>query len=303
MAFKETAPEFQMIDVEMLDCHPDHSRCYIDQVALESLANSIRRKGIIQPLVVFPADASGRYKVIVGERRRRAAILAGEAKVPVLIRACDSDELLAIQVFENMGGGLRAPLESRDMSRAIQRIADSFETSVEAAEELGRKAAWVTQATAAANLSPRVNALLEVGKISSAGTAVRLEKLSKKNSEKAERLIVAAERMAEGETLSRKVVENEFLKEKARPSVDAEVRVESGAVLVEVESPEVVALRETPVVRSVVHVPRVSTDKVRQVAALLGLAGESEEDVFARLVDEFLALKAGGRADGAEGGV
>lgn len=279
MAFKDTTPVFQMIDVNLLDPHPDHPRRQIDEAALDTLATSIRRKGIIHPLVVQPVNADGRHVVIVGERRRRAAILAGEKSVPALVRACEADELLTIQVFENMGGGLRVPLESRDSSRAIQRIADTFEHKNEAAEAFGRKATWLAQATAAANLSPKVNTLLEAGKISSTGAAIRLEKLAQKNAVKAERLIAKVEQMPEGEKLSRQVVDDVLLEETGRS------RKKGALSAPEVENipPEVLPIN--PARR------RISASKVKMVAEMLGVTNEDEEDVFVRLIDAFLAMK------------
>lgn len=279
MAFKDTTPVFQMIDVNLLDPHPDHPRRHIDEAALDTLATSIRRKGIIHPLVVQPADAAGRHVVIVGERRRRAAILAGEKYVPALIRACEADELMTIQIFENMGGGLRVPLESRDSSRAIQRIADTFEHKNEAAEAFGRKATWLTQATAAANLSPKVNTLLDAGKISSTGAAVRLEKLAQKNAVKAERLIAQVEQMPEGQKLSRQVVDGVLLEETGRS------RKKVAPPAPEAESIPRDVVQINPARR------RISASKVKMVAEILGLTNQNEEDVFVRLIDEFLAMK------------
>lgn len=290
MSFKDAIPVFQMIDVGLLDPHSDHPRRHVDEAALEMLATSIRRHGVIHPLVVQPADATGRHVVIVGERRRRAAILAGEKSVPVVIHACQADELLAIQVFENMGSGLRVPLESRDSSRAIQRIVDGFEQESDVVEVFGRKKAWLVQATAAANLSPKVNALLEEGRISGTGAAVRLEKLVQKNEAKAESLIAKAEQLPAGEKLSRQVIDDVLLGEGARSrkktaskEVGEEV-VRDGEVDVAVElSSNVQPIN--PARR------RINAGKVKMVAEILGLTTEDEEDVLARLVDEFLAMK------------
>ena len=93
----------------------------------------------------FPPTPPGRHVLIVGERRWRAAVLAGEKTVPALIRQCDPDEALEIQVFENLGLGMRVALEPRDMANAIQSIADRFETRDAAAEHFGRNASWLNQ--------------------------------------------------------------------------------------------------------------------------------------------------------------
>ena len=209
MAFKDAAAEYRLLDLSLLDPDPDpeHPRRQQDEAALKGLAHAIGKKGVLQPLLVQPADAAGRYRVIAGERRRQAALLAGETQVPVLIRACPADEVLEVQVFENLGLGVRAALEPRDMANAIQRIADRFETPNAAAEQFGRSPTWLNQATAAANLSPKVSALLESGKIGSATTAVQIEKLAQKDEASAESLLEKIEQLAEGEKLPRELVE------------------------------------------------------------------------------------------------
>jgi len=208
MAFKDAAAEYRLLDLSLLDPDPEHPRRQQDEAALKGLAHAIGKKGVLQPLLVQPADAAGRYRVIAGERRRQAALLAGETQVPVLIRACPADEVLEVQVFENLGLGVRAALEPRDMANAIQRIADRFETPNAAAEQFGRSPTWLNQATAAANLSPKVSALLESGKIGSATTAVQIEKLAQKDEASAESLLEKIEQLAEGEKLPRELVED-----------------------------------------------------------------------------------------------
>ncbi len=213
MSFKESPSQFQMIDVSLIDADRAQPRQHIDEASLKGLANSIQSIGLIHPLVVLPADADGRYTLIVGERRWRAAVMAGEKSVPALIRHCEPAETLEIQVFENLGLAMRVALEPRDMANAIQTIAERFETRDAAAEHFGRNASWLTQATAAAKLSPKVTALLDSGKISSTGAAVQLEKLAQKNEVKAESLIGQIEEMPEGKKLSRKIVDSALSEE------------------------------------------------------------------------------------------
>ena len=176
--FKASPIELQLIDVDRIDPGPARPRQAIDAASLKALAHSIRRHGLIQPLVVGPVGSDGRFPLIVGERRWRAALLAGEQRVAALVRQCDADELIEIQVFENLGLGLRVPLEPREMANAVQTIAGRFDSPAAAAEHFGRNAAWLKQATAPARLSEKVTALLDAGKIASAGAAVQLEKLA-----------------------------------------------------------------------------------------------------------------------------
>ncbi len=332
MAFKETHPDFQMIDITRIEPDPAHPRKHFDEASLQGLAHSIRHQGLIQPLIVQPADANGRYRLIVGERRWRAAQLAGETQVPALIRPCGAEEALEIRVFENLGLGLRAPLETREMANAIQAISHRFENRDQAAEHFGRPAAWLNQVTAAANLSPRITALLDDGQLTSAATAVQLDKLARKNEARAESLIG---QIKVGEKVPKKVVDRALAEEsgRLRPPVPehkagdeepasapqgaaqpapgdslaapgpSETVASSTAALTDLpsdgatEAPAAAPLPTAGVPSSFPHAPssgqRINPVKVREVARILGVNEGDEEAVLARLIDEFLALKGG----------
>ena len=305
MSFKDSTPQFEIVDIALIDADPDHIRQNIQEDGLKGLSNAIQKLGIIHPIIVRPG-AEGRYVVIAGERRRQAALLAGETKVPVLIKPCSPEEAVEVRVFENIGLGVRSALEPRDMANAIQAIADRFESAEEAAQYFGRAPTWLSQATAAANLSEKVSALLDSGKISSTSAAVQLEKLAKKNEAKAESLIEQIEQMPEGEKVSKKVVDEVLQEESPRAKKKPEIAKAS----------EPIAAQETPAVTSPVadEIPpweeaptqrpdaatapdtylspaKVNPSKVKLVAELLGLSDEDEEVILARLIDEFLALK------------
>lgn len=301
MTFKESHPQFQMIDVTMIEPDSANPRQHIDEMALKGLANSIRKKGLIHPLVVQPAGAAGRHTLIVGERRWRAAVMAGEKTVPALIRSCEPAEALEVQVFENLGLGMRAGLEPRDMANAIQTIAERFDTREAAAEHFGGTLSWLNQATAAAtaNLSPKISALLDSGKIASTGAAIQLEKLSRKNETKAESLIGQIEQLPEGEKLTKKVVDRALFSEGGlRRKKEVAIQDASPAPA---EPATVAMVNEvgTPPWGDEATIPvaghrRINPGKVRMVAKILGLSGGDEEEVLVRLVDEFLALKGEG---------
>jgi ParB family chromosome partitioning protein len=282
MTFKDTAIQFQMLSVTEIEPDPAHPRQQIDEDSLKGLVNAITKKGLIHPLVVQPADSAGRYRLIVGERRWRAAMLAGEQTVPALIHACPPDEIMEVRIFENLGLGVRAALEPRDMANAIQNIAQRFETPEAAADHFGRNAAWLSQATAAAKLSPKVSALLDSGKITSTGAAVQLEKLAQKNEARADTLIVQTEQLPEGEKLAKKVIDTALSEEGGRQK-----KARTASPVVE---PEIVQV-EQPVIRQ-----RVNPGKFKMVAELLGLDGGDEEEILVRLIDEFLMLKGEGNA-------
>lgn len=302
MAFKDSVAQFQFIDLLLLDPDPDHARQNVADDTLKGLVNSIQKVGIIHPLIIRPGTTEGRYTVVVGERRRQAAIRAGEKTVPVIIRACASGDTLEVQVFENIGLGVRSALDPRDMANAIQAIAVRFETPEAAAQHFGRAPTWLGQATAAANLSEKITALLDSGKIGSTGAAVQLERLAKKNEAKAEALIGQIEQLPEGEKASKKVVDHALLEETSRgkkvketppaaSGIDAPSLAQAPAMPAPVTTP---AWEDAPVATEFppsLSRKKVNPGKVRRVAELLGLDSEDEEDILVRLIDEFLALK------------
>lgn len=304
MAFKDCIPQFQMVDVSLIDPDPRHVRQSVNEETLRGLTNAVQKLGIIHPIIVRPGT-DNRYVVVAGERRRQAAIQAGETRVPVLIRSCTDEEALEVRVFENIGLGVRSALEPRDMATAIQAISARFESPEEAAQYFGRPPTWLAQATAAANLSEKVTALLDAGKISSTGAAVQLEKLAKRNEAKAELLIEQIEQLPEGEKVSKKAVD-EVLSEASGHSKKSEEAAAVASPLSESVQPPPAAApsstevppwedlpQEAPAAASLTLPPRtrVNPGKVKMVAELLGLSDEDEETVLARLIDEFLALK------------
>ena len=300
MSFKDSPIHFQLIDVASIDPGGARPRQQVDEASLRGLANSIERQGLIHPLVVLPAGDDGRYPLIVGERRWRAALMAGEKTVPALIRQCDPDELLEIQVFENLGLGLglRVALEPRDMAGAIQSIAGRFASDEAAAQHFGRNAAWLKQATAPARLSAKVSALLDSGKIASTGAAVQLERLAQKNEGRADTLIGQIDDLPEGKKLSKKAVDRALSEEGGRrgkkdAAPDAALAApvaaaDGGAGLAPWEDvPEAASV-------SLATRHRVSRGKFERVAQILGLADSDEEEVLVSLIDAFLMLKGEG---------
>ena len=110
-------------------------RTRMDPGSLEELAASIKAQGLIQPISVRPVD-SGRFEIIAGERRWRAAQIAGLSEVPVLIRDIPDDAALAMSLIENIQREDLNPLEE---AAGIQRLIDEFEmTHQQAADAVGR---------------------------------------------------------------------------------------------------------------------------------------------------------------------
>lgn len=132
----------------------------MDQTALEDLANSIRAQGVIQPIVVRPVDM-GRYEIIAGERRWRAAQLAGLSEIPASIRDVPDEAAIAMALIENIQRENLSPIEE---AMALQRLMDEFElTQQKAADAVGKSRTTVTNLLRLLKLTPEAKRMLEYG--------------------------------------------------------------------------------------------------------------------------------------------
>ncbi|TPE55237.1 ParB/RepB/Spo0J family partition protein [Maribrevibacterium harenarium] len=134
----------------------------INPTQLEELANSIRNQGIMQPIVVR-LIAEQRYEIIAGERRWRAARLAGLDKVPVIVRHVEDSDAIVMALIENIQ---REDLNPVEEASALQRLIDEFSlTQQEVAETVGKSRSAVANLLRLLNLTPEVRRFLEHGDI------------------------------------------------------------------------------------------------------------------------------------------
>jgi len=137
-------------------------RTKMDDSSLEELAASIRTQGLMQPILVRPIG-SNRYEIIAGERRWRAAKIAGLAEVPALVRDVPDSSALAMALVENIQRENLNPLEE---AGGVQRLIGEFKlTHQEAAEAIGRSRAATTNLLRLLNLEKAVQALVFDGKL------------------------------------------------------------------------------------------------------------------------------------------
>jgi ParB family chromosome partitioning protein len=137
-------------------------RTRMDQEALKELAESIKTQGVIQPILVRPV-AAGKFEIIAGERRWRAARMAGLQAVPVVVRDIPDSQALAVALIENIQ---REDLNPLEQAVGIQRLTQEFGlTHQSAAEVLGRSRAAVTNLLRLLELAPPVRELLAAGKL------------------------------------------------------------------------------------------------------------------------------------------
>jgi ParB family chromosome partitioning protein len=137
-------------------------RARIAQDSLAELAESIRVQGVMQPILARPIGA-GRYEIVAGERRWRAARMAGLTTVPALVRDVPDRHALAIALIENLQ---REDLNPLDEATGIKRLTEEFGmTHAEAADAVGRSRAAITNALRLLELAPPVQELLREGKL------------------------------------------------------------------------------------------------------------------------------------------
>ena len=200
------------------DLHPE---------SLEELAGSIKAQGVVQPIVVRPLPVAGaggaRYEIIAGERRWRAAQLAGLADIPAIVRHIPDDAAIAVALIENIQRENLNPLEE---ARALQRLISEFRlTHAQAAAAVGRSRAGVSNLLRLLELSAEVCELIERRRIEM-GHARALLALP----ERAAQQRAAAEVVAKGlsvrqtEVLVRRMLNPPGEARSAPPAADPDVR-------------------------------------------------------------------------------
>jgi len=152
----------QNIEIAKLQPGKYQPRTNMDQVALAELAESIKAQGVMQPILVRPISAD-RFEIIAGERRWRAAQLAGLTEVPALIRKVADESALAMSLIENIQRENLNPLEE---AMGIQRLINEFGmTHQTAGEALGNSRSTISNLLRLLNLSAPVQDLMMQGKI------------------------------------------------------------------------------------------------------------------------------------------
>ncbi len=153
----------QLIEIARISPHPDQPRRHFDVAALEELAESIATRGVIQPIVVRPA-ADGRFQIVAGERRWRAAQKAQLHRVPAIVRDFSESETLEIALVENIQ---REDLNPIEEAQAYRRLIDQFDHSQEAlARIVGKSRSHVANLMRLLDLPEDVQNLVMTGQLS-----------------------------------------------------------------------------------------------------------------------------------------
>ncbi len=154
---KEVVKEVeQTIDIQKLEPNKSQPRSHFDQDALQELADNIKQHGVIEPLVVV--KRKGYYEIIAGERRWRAAKLAGLKRVPVVIRDYTDRQIVEIALIENIQ---REDLNPIEEAKAYERLIKEFSLKQdEVAERVSKSRTTITNALRLLKLSDRVQQMV-----------------------------------------------------------------------------------------------------------------------------------------------
>jgi len=155
--------QVQLLPIASISPNPQQPRKIFEEDQLEDLATSIKQHGIIQPLIVIAAEGVDRYTLIAGERRLRAAKLAGLKEVPAIVRTASQQEQLEFAIIENVQ---REDLNPIERARAYQSLADQFSlTHEDIAQRVGKSRVTVTNTLRLLNLPVVVQQTLQSGEI------------------------------------------------------------------------------------------------------------------------------------------
>ncbi|MBS0286479.1 MAG: ParB/RepB/Spo0J family partition protein [Proteobacteria bacterium] len=208
------------LPVEKLVVGPFQPRQHIRHEGLEQLAESIRAQGLLQPIVVRPKNQH--YEIIAGERRWRAAQLAGLAQVPTIVRQVPDEAAMAMALIENIQ---RENLNAIEEAMALKRLSEELQlTHLQVAEAVGKSRASVTNLLRLLTLNPDVQALLDQDQIEMGHARALLGLKGTQQSQIAHMVVEKGLSVRETERLVAKLVDGEGLEEPKQERVK-EVRV------------------------------------------------------------------------------
>lgn len=213
--------ELREIPVDLLQPGKYQPRTDMHPESLEELANSIKAQGVVQPIVIRPIGG-GRYEIIAGERRWRAAQIAGLHEIPAVVRDVPDEAAVAMALIENIQ---REDLNPIEEAVALQRLIDEFEmTHQQAAGAVGRSRAAVSNLLRLLTLNEDVRKMLEHGDLEMGHARALLALQGRAQSEAAREVATRGYSVRETEQLVRRLGEPPAQGKKASPSPDPDIR-------------------------------------------------------------------------------
>jgi ParB family transcriptional regulator, chromosome partitioning protein len=162
---EELKGEITSLPLRKIRTNPDQPRKHFDEESLRELADSIRNQGVIQPIVVEELSAEGTHSIVAGERRFRAARMAGLAEIPVIVRSFSDEAKLEIALVENVQ---REDLNPIEEAQAYLHLMEAANLSQEAvARKVGKKRSTVANALRLLKLPDEMKSSLISGELTS----------------------------------------------------------------------------------------------------------------------------------------
>lgn len=213
--------EMRILPVDLLQRSPYQPRSDFNKEALAELADSIRAQGVIQPIIVRPAAKRDRFEIIAGERRWRAAQLAGLQEVPAVVRRMDDQTALCLSLIENIQ---REDLNPMEQARALSRLQEEFGLTHEAvAGAVGRSRSTVTNLLRLLELEPQVRKFVESRQLDMGHARAILALPRSQQLEAAKRVIQGGLSARAAEALVRRMLSGKTGR-RAPPKVDPDIR-------------------------------------------------------------------------------
>jgi ParB family chromosome partitioning protein len=216
----EAKEELRQLPVDLLARGKYQPRSHMNAEALQELADSIKAQGVVQPIVVRQLPG-GSYEIVAGERRWRAAQMAGLDTIPAVVRSIPDEAAIAIALIENIQ---REDLNPVEEAVALQRLIDEFGmTHQQSAESVGRSRAAVTNLLRLLTLNDDVRQMLEQGKMDMGHARALLALSGHAQSQAARQVVERGLSVRETENLVRRQLERPA-PAKRRAGLDPDVR-------------------------------------------------------------------------------
>lgn len=214
--------DLRNLPVDIIQRGKYQPRMDMHQETLEELADSIRAQGVVQPIVVRPIAEPGRYEIIAGERRWRAAQLAGLHEIPAVIRDVPDEAAVAMALIENIQREQLNPLEE---AYALQRLIDEFDMTHQlAAEAVGRSRAAVSNLLRLLALADEVKNLIGRGDLEMGHARALLALEQDKQGVAAKQVASKGMSVRETERMVKKLLQPAAEKTAAVTKVDPDIR-------------------------------------------------------------------------------
>jgi ParB family chromosome partitioning protein len=219
-ATKPLDGELRQLPVEILQRGKYQPRKDIEPEALNDLANSIRTQGIIQPIIVRKLAQGGNYEIIAGERRWRAAQLAGLSDIPAIVRNISDEAAMALALIENIQ---RQDLNPIEEAFALHRLLEEFGlTHQQIADAVGKSRATVTNLLRLLGLNSEVRVLVEQRRIEMGHARALLALVGATQTQIAEDIAAKGLSVRETEMIVRKLLSQSTSGERLAPSKKTE---------------------------------------------------------------------------------